>query len=557
MDFGVVGLDGLVGSDTSTGGVATLTRSDPDTKLKWHGSGFLKQDRSDTTEDDWRRSKQAKTESMLHLQRNMSLKSNTTLFADGQRPEQMISFSCSKSETEKTSQHVAFPYFHITSAYGRNTGYNSGSFSSVGSMHGAFSDAKGPFTQSQWMELERQALIYKYLTSNVPVPSHLLTPIRKAVDSAGFNSFPGGFLRPSTLQWGSFQLGFSSNTDPEPGRCRRTDGKKWRCSREAVADQKYCERHMNRGRHRSRKPVEVQTGHSNATTTSTTTASSAKSIVTASPPSAVVVGHRSSSGGTTNSVTIAQQQLQTISSSNLVSANPVGRKCITEEFGLGIFDSLNPQHKSSFLMNGRNYGASQNLSDQETASQRSLRQFMNDWPKNQCDRSIGSWPELDIQSDRTQLSISIPMSSSDYMFSTSSSNSEKTTLSGLRSSCELDPIQMGLGVGTVLNEPNQRQASWIPIAWETSMGGPLGEVLHTTNNGSAECRSSSALNLMVEGWDSSPRLNSSPTGVLQKATFGSLSNSSIGHSPGADNRNSDGTSLCDELDKAQVHLPVL
>ncbi|BAT95958.1 hypothetical protein VIGAN_08280800, partial [Vigna angularis var. angularis] len=44
--------------------------------------------------------------------------------------------------------------------------------------------------------------------------------------------------------------------DPEPGRCRRTDGKKWRCSREAVEGQKYCERHMHRGRNRSRKPVE-------------------------------------------------------------------------------------------------------------------------------------------------------------------------------------------------------------------------------------------------------------------------------------------------------------
>lgn len=47
--------------------------------------------------------------------------------------------------------------------------------------------------------------------------------------------------------------------DPEPGRCRRTDGKKWRCSRDVVAGQKYCERHMHRGRNRSRKPVELPT----------------------------------------------------------------------------------------------------------------------------------------------------------------------------------------------------------------------------------------------------------------------------------------------------------
>jgi hypothetical protein len=44
--------------------------------------------------------------------------------------------------------------------------------------------------------------------------------------------------------------------DPEPWRCRRTDGKKWRCSKEAHPDSKYCDRHMHRGRNRSRKPVE-------------------------------------------------------------------------------------------------------------------------------------------------------------------------------------------------------------------------------------------------------------------------------------------------------------
>lgn len=52
-------------------------------------------------------------------------------------------------------------------------------------------------------------------------------------------------------------MGLGRKIDPEPGRCRRTDGKKWRCSKEAYADSKYCERHMHRGKNRSRKPVEV------------------------------------------------------------------------------------------------------------------------------------------------------------------------------------------------------------------------------------------------------------------------------------------------------------
>ncbi|GFZ00773.1 growth-regulating factor 9 [Actinidia rufa] len=45
--------------------------------------------------------------------------------------------------------------------------------------------------------------------------------------------------------------------DPVPGRCRRTDGKQWRCSRDVVPNQKYCERHMHRGHSGSRKHVEA------------------------------------------------------------------------------------------------------------------------------------------------------------------------------------------------------------------------------------------------------------------------------------------------------------
>lgn len=71
-------------------------------------------------------------------------------------------------------------------------------------MHGSsFIGVRAPFTPSQWMELEQQALIYKYITANVPVPSYLLIPIRKAFESAGFSAFSGGFLRPGT---GNFPL---------------------------------------------------------------------------------------------------------------------------------------------------------------------------------------------------------------------------------------------------------------------------------------------------------------------------------------------------------------
>ncbi|WZZ70901.1 hypothetical protein YC2023_082271 [Brassica napus] len=84
-----------------------------------------------------------------------------------------------------------------------------------------------PFTESQWEELENQALVFKYLAANIPL---------------------GGMC----TRW----AGMERKIDAEPGRCRRTDGKKWRCSKDASPDSKYCERHMHRGKNRSsRKPL--------------------------------------------------------------------------------------------------------------------------------------------------------------------------------------------------------------------------------------------------------------------------------------------------------------
>ncbi|KAG4211010.1 hypothetical protein ERO13_A02G080200v2 [Gossypium hirsutum] len=548
MDFGVVGLEGIVGSETSTG--FTLVASESETKQKLYGSAFLKQKRSGSNEDDWRSSKLAKfddisaSKAVLSQHRNTLFRSNTSIFFDGQQQQQMLSFSAPKLEAlsmGRSSQNVIFPYFHLTSpACTRNTGYNTGGFNGA-NMNG------GPFTSSQWMELEHQALIYKYMTANVPIPSTLLIPIRKALDSAGFSSFSGGLLRPNTLGWGAFHLGFSNNTDPEPGRCRRTDGKKWRCSRDAVADQKYCERHMNRGRHRSRKPVEGQSGRSTASTTTTTT----KLMHSVSFSSASVVGPNGGNGES-NSLTIAEQQ--TAGESNLSHSGPLNRWLLNKEsigermhdtapgneFGVVSSESLlNPSHKSYSLIKCINFGCSQDLDSQETESHRSVRQFFDGWPKTQSDCSSIFLPEADVQSDRTQLSISMPMALSDFMSSTSSPNNEDVTHSPLQLSRELDPIQMGLGVGSVGNETNWRQANWIPISRETSMGGPLGEVLHSNNSSSAECKNSSALNLMTEKCDHSPRLGLSPTGVLQKTMFGWHSNSSAGSSPRAENNKND------------------
>ncbi|KAJ6415294.1 hypothetical protein OIU84_004143 [Salix udensis] len=91
-------------------------------------------------------------------------------------------------------------------------------------------------------ELQLQSLIYKYIQAGFPVPFQLVLPIWRSVATSlgGLSSSP-------------LYLEYKNGVDPEIGRCRRTDGKKWRCSREALPDQKYCDRHIHRGRQRSRK----------------------------------------------------------------------------------------------------------------------------------------------------------------------------------------------------------------------------------------------------------------------------------------------------------------
>ncbi|KAK1279998.1 Growth-regulating factor 4 [Acorus gramineus] len=116
------------------------------------------------------------------------------------------------------------------------------------------------FTASQWHELEQQALIFKYMSKGLPIPPDLIYAIRRSCPPPLIPHHPNILGR----------------LDLEPGRCRRTDGKKWRCSKKAFPDSKYCERHMHRGKNRSRKPVEIDISSSS----STTTTSSFKSIPT-------------------------------------------------------------------------------------------------------------------------------------------------------------------------------------------------------------------------------------------------------------------------------------
>ncbi|XP_015063897.1 growth-regulating factor 1-like isoform X2 [Solanum pennellii] len=559
-----------------------------------NGSGQLKQQRSGPCDDNiWRPSKLPKPADDLSAFCKQQGPTSTLFMRsdspnDGRGHSTMLSFSSNKSEeipflstnnvsAQHSSTNLPFPLLD-SGSYNTRAASAYASGGSNENTPGSFSRFRGPFTPSQWMELEHQALIYKHFVANIPVPHHLLIPIKKSVNPYAFSGLSADPYASSNWGWGTFHLGFAGNTDPEPGRCRRTDGKKWRCSREAVPDQKYCERHINRGRHRSRKHVEVQNGHAVSGSTTSKVASVAPSS------SATVIsssGTLLNNGGASNSLGTVQQQLNSLQPS---AANPnteqlvnrmLGHRgasvisptiCVKPKdsaisvqkqhngvelssrtnFGLVSSDSLlNPSQRNSFV-NPKNPIAFLNFNDQERSEQHPVHHFIDGWAKEQSSRASTCWP--DQLKDWTQLSMSIPMTASDFASSSSSPRQEKLTLSPLRVSCNVDPIQMGLGMTSSCGEPMQKTASWVPVCWEHSLGGPLGEVLNSTAGNSGDGKSVSALNLGTEVWDNSPSFGSSPTGVLQKTTFVSLSNSSSGSSPRGDSKKvHDGIGMCDEV----------
>ncbi|PKU83465.1 Growth-regulating factor 6 [Dendrobium catenatum] len=402
-------------------------------------------------------------------------------------------------------------------------------------MNGIVPGFRGAFTPSQWMELEQQALIYKYLAAKMPVPSSLVIPIRRNLNPSGFPSFASGFYRTGALGCSSFNLAFARNADPESGRCRRTDGKKWRCSRDAVGDQKYCERHMNRGRHRSRKHVEGHNGH--AAKAAMPTPSQSASAVSSCSSNNINSAHQQQikslqscmeessptqfdrflmNKGTESER--AQNSQSTSIPTNLCSVFtdtlfPIFKQqtsfegtIVCADFGLTLPDSpSNPPRSSD--PEKLTCMLAPKMQDQQSKSH-PLLHFIDDWPKS---HSVN-----EMHTDRMQLSISIPMGSSHYSSSSSSPKKYKLASSS-------NPLKEG----------NNRHYSWIPVSWDPMIGGPLGEVLKNksmiTENNSMN-NSSSPLNLLSNGWNSSPRLDSLPTGVLQKTCFVSLP-SSTGSSP--------------------------
>ncbi|EHA8592385.1 putative growth-regulating factor 6 [Cocos nucifera] len=206
MDLGgVVGMEGLVGgASCEGGGLFSSPLAFSDSEIKQTGvfcSSFLKHARpGGSEEDDWRFPKMARTEAMAvpSITRGAAslYRSNShSLFPEG---EQMLSFSStpsSKPDAMVLSSDVTLPYYHHPSAssstpYFRNTGL--GSSGSNANMNGVLARLRGPFTPSQWMELEHQALIYKYIDANVPIPPSLLVSIRRSFNPSGYPPISAG-----------------------------------------------------------------------------------------------------------------------------------------------------------------------------------------------------------------------------------------------------------------------------------------------------------------------------------------------------------------------------
>ncbi|KAM7264256.1 hypothetical protein ACFE04_001939 [Oxalis oulophora] len=234
--------------------------------------------------------------------------------------------------------------------------------------------------------------------------------------------------------------------DPEPGRCRRTDGKKWRCSRDVVAGQKYCERHVHRGRNRSRKPVEnntlttgISTNNINSSTLSS--ANGGGGAVRTTSQTTVVGNSRPSIGF--NGQALHSVDLHHLNQSPSDSKN--GSKGLFGEVGA----------KSDVHV---------------------LRHFFDDWPKPLQDRDNNN--NGSSTNSATCLSISMPGNSpSDVSLKLSTGN--------------LDEVNDSSNNNNNNNTSSEREVlmNWAG-GWASAQGGPLAEALRSSTTTNSSCPTS-------------------------------------------------------------------
>ncbi|OMO95091.1 Growth-regulating factor 8 [Corchorus capsularis] len=391
-----------------------------------------------------------------------------------------------------------------------------------------------PFTSAQWKELHRQAMIFKYMKDSVPVPPHLLFPITGTPS----NSALGGVLN----------LRYSGRGDLEPGRCRRTDGKKWRCSRDVAPDQKYCERHMHRGRPRSRKPVELssnkKTRHDN--THSLPSSSSAVLAKNIDASQSQFVAHPFHQNQTT--CFLGKESEKAATFWDLASVSSYHKETRNADWIMNeeLIPLASSDQQWHHLM--QNSVFNQNYSNKESLNLNSYANFnaAEDQRSNHCPLFLNSEivqksPEvagrgfIDAWSQNANSGAETSVSSNGKL-SLSSSLSLSMGVNSIRDK-EMGLIHMGLGVNE--SDQNHEYASkshlstWSAPASASTPGGPLAEVLRLSKIATATAAADGSSNLSspVTG-SGSPTVTavSSPSGVLQR-TLASWSDSSGSSSP--------------------------
>ncbi|KAH9763254.1 Growth-regulating factor 6 [Citrus sinensis] len=302
-----------------------------------------------------------------------------------------------------------------------------------------------PFTASQWQELEHQALIFKYMVSGIPVPPDLLFTIKR---SYYFDRSPPSAAKHFThqhqhVEWNCFQVGLGRKIDPEPGRCRRTDGKKWRCSKEAYPDSKYCERHMHRGKNRSRKPVELNTSTCTANKSSSALFYSSAKHQESFNLTHLVLDSGSGSGSGSQSNTDLRyvygpkeevdehaffsepsgkvRSFSAVSMDDSWQLTPLtmSSSCSSSSSKQRSFSGLQSDYSDLQLKSCADNKPKQQDKQPEEIPQKTVHRFFDEWPP----KSRDSWLDLDDKSSKnaslstTSLSISIPSSHDFPIFS--------------------------------------------------------------------------------------------------------------------------------------------
>ncbi|KAK4351023.1 hypothetical protein RND71_030336 [Anisodus tanguticus] len=338
--------------------------------------------------------------------------------------------------------------------------------------------------------------------------------------------------------------------DLEPGRCKRTDGKKWRCSRDVAPNQKYCERHVHRGRPRSRKHVEVHGDVNNKKTRLHPAPLESTPVVVPIPTPAGQINNPSAK----QPVKSTFQQIQ----DPLFLHDKIGENISTDPF-------FNELHRNSgWMMEGELVAKAddagqqwQHLMDSNAGFSADLRIHpdlqhgyregsLNLWPCRDLERtedvSVNHNGEFNFMINPELVSMGkqyVKEAPRDLINSWSDdnvcndSNNENMEASLRPSQGNISPssliLSIAMAAGDALDEDmgldsrfmsnaNQHKSwenSWVPFA----SGGPLAEVLHPSSSYTSNGDSISPAATTV----------SSPSGVLQK-TF-SHSDGSVCNSP--------------------------